>query len=165
MLVVHGLLSAERGVGLWAEDATLPTKSPSQSLRTARPHPFAAPNAVSGMGLTATADDAVLLLPSLLSAPLDSPDLLRDVPRRASKTGPGLLPWRIPVCWLEPAEAVRLLSGDAVPGMRYGQSVPYLATIVAFALDLVDRGRVLPASSWPRPVAWRAGGRWCRART
>jgi hypothetical protein len=145
VLVVHGLLSAERGVGLWAEDATLPTKSPSQTLRTARPHPFAAPNAVSGMGLTATADDAVLLLPSLLSAPLDSPDLLRDVPRRASKTGPGLLPWRIPVCWLEPAEAVRLLSGDAVPGMRYGQSVPYLATIVAFASDLVDRGRVLPA--------------------
>ena len=113
VLVVHGLLSAERGVGLWAEDATLPTKSPSQSLRTARPHPFAAPNAVSGMALTATAEDAVLLLPSLLSAPLDSPDLLRDVPRRASKTGPGLLPWRIPVCWLEPAEAVRLLSGDA----------------------------------------------------
>jgi hypothetical protein len=145
VLVVHGLLSAERGVGLWAEDATLPIKSPSQSLRTARPHPFAAPNALSGTALTGTAADAVLLLPSLLSAPLDSPELLRDAPRRASRTGPGLLPWRTPVSWLEPAEAVRLLTGDDVPGLRYGQSVGYLKSIVTFAADLVDRGRVLPA--------------------
>jgi hypothetical protein len=139
VLVVHGLLSVERGVGLWAEDPALPTKSASQSLRTARPHPFAA-----SLTLTPTTWEAILLLPSLVSAPLDSPDLLRDVPRRAAKTEPGLLPWRVPVSWLEPAEAIRLLEGDDAPDLRAGQSMRYLAAIVEFASDLVDRGRVLP---------------------
>ena len=81
MLVVHGLLSVERGVGLWAEDPSLPIKSPSQSRRAARPHPFAAALAPGG-----ASSDAVLLLPSLIGAPLDSPDLLRETPRRTSQT-------------------------------------------------------------------------------
>ena len=139
MLVVHGLLSAEHGAGLWAEDPTLPTKSASQSLRTARPHPFAAPLTLSG-----TSRETILLLPSLASAPLDSPDLLRDAPRRSSKTEPGLLPWRVPVSWLEPVDAIRLLAGDDAPDLRAGQSMRYLAAMVDFASDLVDRGRVLP---------------------
>ena len=144
MLVVHGLLSAEHGAGLWAEDPTLPTKSASQSLRTARPHPFAAPLTLSG-----TSRETILLLPSLASAPLDSPDLLRDAPRRSSKTEPGLLPWRVPVSWLEPVDAIRLLAGDDAPDLRAGQSMRYLAAMVDFASDLVDR-------NWHM---WRVGRR------
>jgi len=140
VLVVHGLLAAERGVGLWAEVPTLPTTSAGQSLRSARPHPFATPLALGG-----SIGETILLLPSLPSAPLDSPELLRTVPRRPSKAEPALLPWRLPVCWLEPPDAARLLAGEDTPGLRYGQSVRYLTAIVNFASDLVDRGRVLPA--------------------
>ena len=44
MLVLHGFWSAE-GLSLWAEDSELSVKSASQSLRTARRHPFAASTA------------------------------------------------------------------------------------------------------------------------
>ena len=138
MLVVHGLCSLEHGVGLWAEDPALPTRRPSQSLTAARSHPFATP--VPGRSVS----DVVVLLPSLIGAPLDSPDLLRKTPRRSSKTGPGLLPWRVPVCWLDPAEAVTMLTEPAGDAVRFGTSVNYLAAVVGFASDLVDRGRVLP---------------------
>lgn len=73
MLVLHGFWSNSGGMRLWAEDSDLLVKSPSQALRSARPHPFAAPaDLIAGIhpGKPAT---AVLLLPSLRSAPLDSP--------------------------------------------------------------------------------------------
>lgn len=43
MLVLHGFWSNSGGMRLWAEDSDLLVKSPSQALRSARPHPFAAP--------------------------------------------------------------------------------------------------------------------------
>ena len=139
VLVVHALYSIERGAGLWAEDPQRAVKSPSQAVRSVRLHPFAAP--LPGAGDSA---EAVLLLPSLLSAPLDSPELLRTVPRPAPRTPPGLLPWRVPVLWLAPAQAVELLTDANPADVRYGASVRYLASVLAFAGDLVDRGRVLP---------------------
>ena len=42
MLVLHGFWSMSGGLRLWAEDSDLLVKSPSQALRSARPHPFAA---------------------------------------------------------------------------------------------------------------------------
>ena len=139
VLVVHALYSVENGVGLWAEDPEMPVKAGSQATRTARLHPFAVPGVPGAIG-----SETVLLLPSLRSAPLDSPDLLRDSPRRGSRSSPELLPWRIPVGWLTSAEAVQLLTEISDPAIRYGPSVHYLAQVVAFAADLVDRGRVLP---------------------
>ncbi len=138
MLVVHGLYSTDRGAGLWAEDPSRPVKSTAATQR-ARSHPFAAP--LPGHGESA---ETLLLLPSLPSAPMDSPDLLRNPPRPASRRQPALLPWRVPVLWLEPAQAVRLLTDTGEGDVRLGSSVNYLAAIVAFASDLVDRGRVLP---------------------
>ncbi len=46
--------------------------------------------------------------------------------------------------WLEPGQAVRLLADTGGGDVRFGSSVDYLAAVVAFAADLVDRGRVLP---------------------
>ena len=46
--------------------------------------------------------------------------------------------------WLDPADAVALLTDSTDGALRYGPSVRYLADVVAFAADLVDRGRVLP---------------------
>lgn len=91
MLVLHGFWSNSGGMRLWAEDSDLLVKSPSQALRSARPHPFAAPaDLIAGIhpGKPAT---AVLLLPSLRSAPLDSPELIRLAPRPAARTDPMLL--------------------------------------------------------------------------
>ncbi len=139
MLVVHGLYSVQNGVGLWAEDPDLPVKSASQSTRTVRAHPFAV-SPESGTDSSAT----VLLLPSRRSAPLDSPELLRASLRRAVTSSPELLPWRIPVNWLEPGAAIVLLTDIDDGAVRYGASVRYLARVAAFAADLVDRGRVLP---------------------
>ena len=161
MLVVHGLLSAEHGVGLWAEDPALPTKSASQSLRTARPHPFAAP-----LTLTGTSREAILLLPSLVSAPLDSPDLLRDVPRRASKTEPGLAA----VAGAGELARTRSRRSDCSPALTRPTCVPGSRCVTWPRSSTLRRissigAACCPPSNWRRPVVWRVGGRWCRAPT
>jgi hypothetical protein len=72
-------------------------KSPSQALRSARLYPFAAPaDVVTGIH-PGKPNATVLLLPSLRSAPLDSPELIRITPRPAPQTDRALLPWTVPV--------------------------------------------------------------------
>jgi SNF2 family DNA or RNA helicase len=157
MLVLHGFWSASNGLCLWAEDSDLTVKSPSQALCAARPHPFAAPaDVIAGihMGKPAT---AVLLLPSLRMAPLDSPELFRITPRPAPRTQPTLLPWTVPVVSIDAASALAALDEPAAD-VRYGASVAYFADLAAFARELVERGRILPALTTDEhgPVAfWR----------
>ena len=144
MLVLHGFWSASAGVSIWAEDSDRGVKSPSQALRSARRHPFAAPaDALAGIhtGKPAT---ATLLLPSVRSAPLDSPELVRVTPRPAPRTGVALLPWTVPVVSMDAASA-RAVFDEPAEGVRYGASVSYLARLAAFARGLVERGRLLPA--------------------
>ena len=144
MLVLHGFWSAQRGLCLWAEDSEPAVKSRSQALRAARPHPFAAPAAALGTIHPGKPDEAVLLLPSLRSAPLDSPELIRVTPRPPARSGAALLAWRVPVAVLESAAALAALAMPA-PDVRYGASFRYLAEVASLAKDLVSRGRVLPA--------------------
>ena len=87
---------------------------------------------------------AVLLLPSLRTAPLDSPELVRTTPRPPARSKAALLPWTVPVVTLDAAAALAALS-ERPPGIRYGASLGYLADVAAFAGELVARGRVLPA--------------------
>ena len=63
MLVVHAFWSTSNGLCLWAEDSDLAVKCPSQALRTARPHPFAASADVIN---EATGYAAALVAPLLL---------------------------------------------------------------------------------------------------
>ena len=50
MLVLHGFWSRSGTLRLWAEDSDLLVKSPSQAVRSARPHPFAAAaDAIAGI--------------------------------------------------------------------------------------------------------------------
>ena len=143
MLVLHGLWSPGDGLCLWGEDSDRTVKSPSQALRVARPHPFAA-RAGTLTGLPAgKAGNVVLLLPSLRTAPLDSPELTRVTPRPLAQSKPALLPWTVPVVTLDPCSALAALEGR-VGDVRYGASMDYLGDIVGFARDLVARGRVLP---------------------
>ena len=159
MLVMHGFWLPEPGLCLWAEDSELLVKSGSQAYRSARPHPFAAQQATLDGIYAGKPGEATLLLPSLRSAPLDSPELIRKTPRPPAQSAPALLPWTVPVSCLDTVAGLAALSEPA-PGLRYGASISYLADLAEFAGELVSRGRVLPAltrdddgavASW-RPV-------------
>jgi SNF2 family DNA or RNA helicase len=157
MLAVHAFWSRQRGLCLWAEDAERTVKSPSQAMRTARRHPFAAPSDRVAEIHPGKHGTTTLLLPSLRTAPLDSPELVRIIPRPAAQSAPMLLPWSVPVVWFDPAAALGVLDEPA-DSVRYGASVWFLAEVATFARELAARGRVLPAldRSQDRPSArWR----------
>jgi SNF2 family DNA or RNA helicase len=159
MLVIHGFWLAGPGLCLWAEDSELLVKSRSKAYRAARSHPFAAKQAALDGIHAGKPGEVTMLLPSLRSAPLDSPELIRKTPRPPAQSASALLPWTVPVICLDPVAALAALSEHA-PGIRYGVSISYLASLAEFARELVSRGRVLPAlaqdadgaiASW-RPV-------------
>lgn len=143
MLAVHGFWSHERGLCLWAEDSERTVKSPSQAMAAARPHPFAASSDQLAELHAGKAGTAVLRLPSVRTAPVDSPELVRVTPRRAPSRGPALLSWSVPVVCFDPAAALGVLFCRSERA-RYGASVRFLAELAAFADELADRGRVLP---------------------
>ena len=115
MLVLHGFWLAEPGLCLWAEDSERLVKSRSQALRYARPHPFAAPFATLDGIHPGKQGEATLLLPSLRSAPLDSPDLVRNLPRPAARSARALLPWSVPVVALHGAARLPRAGQDNAP--------------------------------------------------
>jgi SNF2 family DNA or RNA helicase len=143
MLVLHGFWTARDGLCLWAEDSELPVTSTGHALRSARPHPFAAPASVLTALHAGKPAEADLLLPSLRMAPLDSPELIRTTPRPPARSEPVLLPWTVPIVMLYAAPALAAIP-ERAPGVRYGASMDYLAGLAAFATELVARGRVLP---------------------
>ncbi len=159
MQVLHGFWSAGEGLCLWGEDSELPVKSPSRAVRSARPHPFA----VAADGLAdlypGELDEHVLLLPSLRSAPLDSPELIRITPRPATHSSPMLLPWTVPALVVPPAAASRALT-DRIPEVRYGASLAHLGAIGELAADLVARGRVLPTLDRAAEPTGTSVARW-----
>ncbi len=153
MLVVHALWSPGRGPLIWGEDGDRPVKSPSQAVRSARAHPFAADAPVLADVHAGKPTTATVLLPSLRMSPLDSAELVRARPRQAPQRPPALLPWVVPAVLVDPAELA-----EESPQVRYGASVAHLRAVAAFADDLVARGRVLPSFAFEegRPAArWR----------
>ncbi|MFP5336070.1 MAG: SNF2-related protein [Actinomycetes bacterium] len=147
MLVLHALWSPPQGLCLWAEDSERTVKSPSQALRAARPHPYAAPAEALAEIHPGKPGEVVLRLPSLRTAPLDSPELVRATPRPAPRSAPALLSWSVPVIVLDPAAALSWLkraASESEAGVRYGASVVHLVDVATFAGELAERGRVLP---------------------
>ncbi|WP_166354930.1 DEAD/DEAH box helicase [Phytoactinopolyspora limicola] len=163
MLVIHSFWAPTLGVCGWAEDGAAPVSATTKTTGRVRPHPFAATTnqlaqltsgAQANPGLSAT---ATVLLPSTGSAPLDSPELVRQTPRRKPSRPPRLTAWTVPAVRLTPSAVPSLLdqpSSDARPGA----SLHYLADVVAFTDDLVERGRFLPtlhADSTGYTARWR----------
>lgn len=144
MLVLHACGSPTGDARLWAEDSDTPVTSRSQALRSARPHPFAAPAEVITAIHPGKPDSAVLWLPSQRSAPLDSPELIRVTARPAARTDPTLLAWTVPTAQLDSAAVLDMLDAPHTE-IRYGASIAYLGELASFARRLVERGRVLPA--------------------
>jgi non-specific serine/threonine protein kinase len=114
-----------------------------------------------------------LALPSFDEGPQHSPQLLRGVQERRPGSPKLLDPWVVPALALEPGAALELLlalpparCAGIVPGysdgaaspasVAFGDSLRFLAEAGKLALELVARGRVLPAlvrreEEW---VAW-----------
>jgi len=157
VLVVHALWSPGRGVLLWAEDGERPATTSARSLRTARPHPFAAMSGELAALHPGKAASLVLLLPGRPSGPLASPELVRSGPARRPRSAPELLAWTVPALQVDAAE---LRAPD--PAVRYGSSVTHLRAVLDLAEGLAARGRVLPALSDTResPGARAPRARW-----
>jgi SNF2 family DNA or RNA helicase len=127
-------------------------KSGSQAYRRARPHPFAISAAdlaehchLTGIGADsgARAEQTQVLLPSVPTAPRDSPHLIRLRPRPAPTRTVALMAWAVPVICLPVRWALTFLT-DLDDDVRFGPSVAHLARLAEFACDLAERGRVLP---------------------
>lgn len=149
MYAVHAFWSVGRGLCVWAEDSDLAVTSRSQATRSARPHPFGVPADELAEIFPGQPDRAILLLPSVRTAPLDSPDLVRARPRRSAASQPVLTPWTVPVVCLPPVAALALLEDpDRLArhgtSARHGASMRHLAELASVARDLVDRGLILP---------------------
>ena len=165
MLVLHGFWAARDGLCLWAEDSKLPVTSTSHALRSARLHPFAAPAGVLITLHAGKPGEADLLLPSVRSAPLDSPELIRTTPRPAPRSEPALLPWTVPIVMLYAAPALA-----AIPERATWRPVWRIHGLPC------GPGRLRDANSWPVagccprwimtvPARWPGGARSSRART
>ncbi|WP_018684731.1 DEAD/DEAH box helicase [Actinokineospora enzanensis] len=149
MLALHCLVTVEDEVALWAEDSSLPPRRPGRAKAT-KGQPADHPFAVSGRALNELVPglpgESAVLLPSYPSAPVASPELVRDPLRRGvSPAGAvGLVAWRVQTVRMSPAAFAR----GALPergDVRQGASVRFLAAVAAFAEDLVGRGKVLPS--------------------
>ena len=143
MLVLH-IVWSTIGLCIWGEDPERPVKSLSQAVRSPRAHPFAVPAETLLTSHPGKPGLVTLLLPSLRSAPLDSPELVRVAPRRRARSAPVLVPWTVPVVSLDHTSLPAMLA-EPVDGVRCGASVGYFAELAAYAGELVERGRVVPA--------------------
>lgn len=156
MMVLHAFWAPGTGAGVWAEDSDLAVTSPSQALRQARPHPFAASAQNLATLVDGTASTSTLLLPSVRRSPLDSPEIVRLAPRSPREAAASLLAWSVPSVLPDPAALgetlARFTDPDALNGdspgwavdVRPAASVRYLVDLARYAEELVDRGRVLP---------------------
>ncbi|HEV8652376.1 MAG TPA: DEAD/DEAH box helicase, partial [Actinomycetes bacterium] len=176
MNVLHGVWSASGELCVWAEDSALPATAARRRGRPprkprARPHPFACPSdrlrevamvaaatpLVEGLVDKAEAGELALLLPSLASGPLASPELVHDPAEALGESGAGageqhvaLAPWRVPALRFDARSALELLlhlpaAGAMAPGAAPpGASLRFLGELAWFVLGLVGRGRVLP---------------------
>ncbi len=176
MIALHAIWSRDSRLCVWGEDSVMPPRAPARRGRRPtkprpREHPFACavetvagalgrvcPELNPGMMVERRAP---VLLPSFRHGPQPSPHLLRADEDPAAARRPDLLhPWVVPVAGFASADAVDVLLGlprDDAPGIAIGDSLRFLAEMAKLVLELLARGRVLPALAW-REDRWLA--RW-----
>src|SRR5262249_21003193 len=90
--------------------------------------------------------ELLLLLPTINKTPQASPHLIQeDKPQEGKVT---LVGWRVPALTLAPTFALDLLIGlpeGAPAGVVFGNSLRFFSAVAKLALELVARGRFLPA--------------------
>lgn len=157
--VLHAVWSADEHLLLWGERPLSGSRLPrprGRPPRDGRPrrHPYAADGdelyraagALTGLELSVPSIESGILLPSTDSSPRPSPDL----PGAAAITAPaaGLRPWRIDALQLSAEAALELLTSlphEPPVDARPGTTLTAAATLADLGLELVARGRVLPA--------------------
>ncbi len=157
---MHAAWGRESRLCLWAEDASLPATAPRRGGRPAakprpRPHPFACPAERVAEGVatltgaaSASEGELTLLLPSSKDGPQASPQLLRDDDAIGAGPAGRIAAWNVPALEFPPGPALDLLLAlppGAPPGVACGESLRFLAEAAKLALELVARGRLLPA--------------------
>ncbi|WP_245931772.1 DEAD/DEAH box helicase [Actinokineospora auranticolor] len=161
-------------VALWAEDSGLPARRQGRATKAVSDHPFALPSRALAELVHGVVDEYLVLLPSHPSAPVASPELVRDPLARAAtpRGAVKLSTWRVPAVRMSAAAFAR----GAVPergDVRVGTSVRYLSAVSAFAEDLVGRGQVLPtvvseedgpAARWRPALSGADSARYARLR-
>lgn len=162
MLVVHVLCTAGGWLALWAEDSAMPTRVSGRARRATLAHPYAAGESLlDQLGLSTDdikTETLPVLLPSYPSAPMTSPELIRD-PLTSGTTArgqPRLKPWLVPAIICETTVAAAALVDLPAADARLGASAHYVRAVASFAEDLVARGKVLPELDTSGPLArWR----------
>jgi hypothetical protein len=160
------------GSVLWAEDSSLgPITGRRGRQPRLAPHPYAVDTAelttIVGVPAVPGADGVELTLPTRGGAPLPSPELVREGdPSSTGQVRPGR--WRVPAVRLDADQTYAWVSGLEPTAIACGASVHHLVELVAFADDLVTRGRILPtvlsvgpAAVW-RPVLTGPDAAWAR---
>ncbi len=170
MLALHAVWSPASGPAIWAEDSTGSPVPPRRRGRPprVRPHPFAADidRLLAALGLRqATQTDLALVLPCG-EGPLPSPEITLDALLPGDETSAGddrppdpeavgVAPatWQVPALALTADEVLTLArtlaAGPLADGREpvvLGASARHLLDLVAYATDLVARGRVLPST-------------------
>ncbi|GAA0533450.1 helicase HelZ [Saccharopolyspora subtropica] len=147
MWAVHAACTSDGRLVLWAEDSDLPARVPGRAPRGPVAHPFAVPGETlrdALPGEQGKVDTVRLRLPSFASAPVPSPELVRD-PLTAGPAPRGKLrlrEWLVPAVSCGPAAAAL---DEVPPGCRLGASAHFLREVAELAEQVVSRGRVLPA--------------------
>ncbi|GAA2348970.1 DEAD/DEAH box helicase [Saccharopolyspora halophila] len=164
MWVVHALCGSNGRILMWAEDSELPGRVSGRAPSGPVTHPFAvrADRLREQLPIGASEEPVVELhLPSYPSAPVGSPELVRD-PLTAGAKPRGKLRlgrWFVPSVSCDAAALRELL--DAVPaGCRLGSDARFVLEVAGFAEQLVDSGRVLPGLIREDD---RLAARWCAA--
>ncbi len=171
MLVAHALWLVDGGLAIWAEDSTGASEPPRTSEHPRRPHPFAADHGtlrdvLAGLPAKAVTGSRLVWLPAIGTVPVPSPEFVAEPPADESVT---LREFEVPTLEYEADEAPGVLRELADTATILGASARHLREVVAFATDLVARGRLLPTvdTSGPRAV-WRpiltgADAQWARS--
>jgi SNF2 family DNA or RNA helicase len=160
MIILHAIWSHLSKLSVWGEDSSLAVKASGVNKqtrsRTVQPkrHPFACEpdwlqegiGQIDGLLNKFTETDLTLLLPTVKNRPQPSNHLLDQLSEQGSAAR--LDSWIVPALALDSAEAIDLLltlPEGTLPGVIIGESFRFFAEVAKLALELVARGRVLPA--------------------
>jgi non-specific serine/threonine protein kinase len=161
LLILHFTWALDRRLHVWAEDAAsfeAHRRRRARRTSTAQPHPWTATaEAVArvivdaGSGAERLVGGArpsrlTLWLPGDTACPWPSPTIAAVTPVEGGV--PAVLrPWTVPTLAFDTGAATRLLlaATDLSEGARGDASLAYLTTAVLFALELLSRGRFVPA--------------------
>lgn len=165
MLVAHAVWLVDPPaprLALWAEDSQGPPAPPRRPGRPPRrrPHPFPADHHDLTAALGPSAGKAVtgeraLWLPTAGSAPVASPELVREEAARGGRVTAGQ--WLVPTLEYDADEVLTLADDLAGADAATGASCRHLRELVRFARDLTARGRLLPGIDTDQAVraVWR----------